>query len=244
MDNTNGSLLNFKGYNFLKSFVDIEKLEKMEDFEIRDDDVFIVTYPKSGTTWAQQILSSIYFEGHRNSTENTRTVQRAPFFEYNYFKLDYVKMPSPRIFSSHLPYYLVPKGLKSKKAKIVYLYRNPKDVLISFFHFSKLISIIEATYTIEHYLDIFLDGKVHGSRWFDHIRGWYEHRHDFNIMFLSYEEMKKDLRSSVLKIYRFLEKELNEEVVDTVVRQATFQSMKSDPRANYEQVPSETGSII
>ncbi|XP_051020141.1 amine sulfotransferase-like isoform X2 [Acomys russatus] len=244
MDNTNGSLLNFKGYNFLKSFVDIEKLEKMEDFEIRDDDVFIVTYPKSGTTWAQQILSSIYFEGHRNSTENTRTVQRAPFFEYNYFKLDYVKMPSPRIFSSHLPYYLVPKGLKSKKAKIVYLYRNPKDVLISFFHFSKLISIIEATYTIEHYLDIFLDGKVIGSRWFDHIRGWYEHRHDFNIMFLSYEEMKKDLRSSVLKIYRFLEKELNEEVVDTVVRQATFQSMKSDPRANYEQVPSETGSII
>ncbi|XP_051020416.1 amine sulfotransferase-like [Acomys russatus] len=236
MDNTNGSLLNFKGYNLLKSFVDIEKLEKMEDFEIRDDDVFIVTYPKSGTIWAQQILSSIYFEGHRNSTENTRTVERAPFFEYNKCKLDYVKMPSPRIFSSHLPYYLVPKGLKSKKAKIVYLYRNPKDVLISFFHFSKFTRIIEATYTIEHYLDNFLDGKVHGSRWFDHIRGWYEHRHDFNIMFLSYEEMKKDLRSSVLKICSFLEKDLSEEDVITVVRQATFQTMKSDPRANYEQI--------
>lgn len=32
---------------------------------------------------------------------------------------------------------------------------------------------------------------VVGSFWVDHIRGWYEHRHDFNILFMMYEEMKK-----------------------------------------------------
>ncbi|ERE85552.1 amine sulfotransferase-like protein, partial [Cricetulus griseus] len=45
-----------------------------------------------------------------------------------------------------------------------------------------------------------------------------------------------DLRSSVLKICSFMEKELSENDVDTVVRQATFQNMKSDPRANYNNV--------
>ncbi|VTJ78847.1 Hypothetical predicted protein, partial [Marmota monax] len=117
MDNTEEYLLEFKGYNFERSLVKIHIVERVDDFEIRDDDVLIITYPKSGTIWTQQILSLIYFEGHRNRTEDIKTIDRAPFFEYNIHNLDFIKMPSPRLFASHLPYYLVPKGLKNKKAK-------------------------------------------------------------------------------------------------------------------------------
>ncbi|VTJ67163.1 Hypothetical predicted protein [Marmota monax] len=236
MDNTKEYLFEFKGYNFERSLVKMHIVQSADDFEIRDDDVFIVTYPKSGTVWTQQILSLIYFEGHRNRTEDIKTIDRAPFFEYNNHNLDFTKIPSPRIFSSHLPYYLVPKGLKNKKAKILYIYRNPKDVLVSFFHYSNWVAILKNSETFENYIKMFLDGQVVGSRWFDHIKGWYEHRHDFNILFMSYEDMKKDLRSAVLKICRFLEKELSEEVVDTVVKQASFQNMKTNPQANYNDI--------
>ncbi|XP_008565965.1 PREDICTED: amine sulfotransferase-like [Galeopterus variegatus] len=236
MDDTDTYLLNFKGYNFERSLVNVDLLENLDDFEIRDDDVFIITYPKSGTIWTQQILSLIYFEGHRNRTENVETIDRAPFLEYNIRNMNFIDRPSPRLFTSHIPYYLAPKGLKNKRAKIVYVYRNPKDVLISYFHFSKLVVTLEDTDTIEHFMKKFLDGKVVGSLWFDHIRGWYEHKHDFNILFMMYEDMKKNLRSSVLKISGFLEKELSEEDVDAIVRQATFQSMKYDPQANYNLI--------
>ncbi|MBZ3878700.1 Amine sulfotransferase [Sciurus carolinensis] len=243
MDNTGEKLFKYKGYNFERSLVKIHIVESVDDFEIRDDDVFIITYPKSGTIWTQQILSLIYFEGHRNRTEDTVTMDRAPFFEYNTRDLDYTNMPSPRFFASHLPYYLAPKGLKNKRAKILYIYRNPKDVLVSFFHFSNWVARLEPADTIEHFMERFLDGEVIGSRWFDHIRGWYEHRHDFNIQFISYEDMKKDLRSAVLKICKFLKKELSEEVVDTVVQQATFQNMKTNPQANYNDIiKNEIGS--
>lgn len=49
-------------------------------------------------------------------------------------------------------------------------------------------------------------------------------------------QLFQDLRSSVLKISSFLEKELSEEDVEAIVKQATFQNMESDPKANYEDV--------
>ncbi|XP_023505212.1 amine sulfotransferase-like isoform X1 [Equus przewalskii] len=236
MDNTDTYLLNFKGYYLAHFTANTDLLKNLDDFEIRDDDVFIVTYPKSGTIWAQQILSSIYFEGHRNKTEMVETLDGVPFLEYAAGKIDQLKRPSPRLFSSHLPYYLAPKGVKNKRAKIIYIYRNPKNILVSYFHFSNMMAGLQAADDIEDFMKMFFDGKVTGSLCFDHIRGWYEHRHDFNILFMMYEEMRKDLRSSVLKISSFLERQLNEEDVEAVVKQATFENMKFDPQANYEQI--------
>ncbi|XP_059256582.1 amine sulfotransferase-like isoform X2 [Mustela nigripes] len=136
-------LFKFKGYYFHHSSLDIGLIENLDNFEIRENDFFIITYPKSGTIWFQQLLSLIYSEEHR---------------------------------------------------------------------------------------------KVVGSLWFDHIKGWYEHRSLFNIQFMTYEEMKKDPRCSVLKICKILGKVLSAEDIDAVVRQATFENMKDDPLANYDNI--------
>ncbi|KAM6185193.1 amine sulfotransferase-like [Rhynchocyon petersi] len=236
MEDTDSCLLNFKGYNFDRPLVDVDLLENIEDFEIRDGDVFLITYPKSGTVWTQHILSLIYYEDHRNGNSQVETMDRIPFLEYNMHKIDFFKRPSPRLFTSHIPYFLAPRGLKTKNAKIVYICRNPKDVMNSFFHFSNVVAVLKPADTMEEFMKSFLDGEVVGSLWFDHVRGWYEHRHDFNILFMMYEDMKKDLRKSVLKICSFLEKELSDEDVDAVVKQATFQNMKNNPQANYDNI--------
>ncbi|XP_054993235.1 amine sulfotransferase-like [Sorex araneus] len=178
----------------------------------------------------------LYYESHRKQTENMDTTDLAPPLEYNTRKVDFTKRPSPRIFGSHLPYYLAPNGLKNKRAKIVYIYRSPKDVINSYFHFSNMVGVLKRYENLETFIHDFLDGKVPGSLWFDHIRGWYEHRQKFNILFLSYEEMKKDLKSAVQKLCHFLGKELSEDDLDAFVRQATFKNMKSDSRANINNI--------
>ncbi|NXL62623.1 ST3A1 sulfotransferase, partial [Chordeiles acutipennis] len=226
----------YKGFYF-GVITSLEYVASLEDFEIRDSDVFIATYPKSGTVWTQNILSLIFNEGHRNGTENVENLDRIPWLEYNLKNKDYRELPSPRILATHLPYYLVPRDLRNKRGRIIYVTRNPKDVMVSYYHFSKYMSTLEEIPDFNLFMERFLAGKVLASSWLDHVAGWYSHAEDFNILFLTYEEMKKDLRSAVLKICNFLGKKLSEEEVESVVRQATFENMRKDPRANYENLP-------
>uniref|UniRef100_A0A8C3XRT7 Sulfotransferase n=1 Tax=Chelydra serpentina TaxID=8475 RepID=A0A8C3XRT7_CHESE len=205
----------------------IAPLPAYELFQIR-----LFSFP--GTVWTQNILSLIYHEGHRDGTENMEIIDRVPWLEYNIHNMDYVHRPSPRLFTTHLPYYLAPRDLRNRRAKIIYVARNPKDVVVSYFHFSSLSVKLETVPDFNSFLERFLAGKVLAGSWLDHVRGWSTHRDEFNILFLTFEEIKKDLRGAVLKICKFLGKQLNEKELDTVVEMAAFDKMKSDPRANYE----------
>ncbi|XP_054249147.1 amine sulfotransferase-like [Indicator indicator] len=238
MEPSKDYLFKYKGFYFAVNTT-LEYVSTLEDFEINDSDIFLATYPKSGTVWTQNILSLIMYEGHRNGTENIDTMERIPWLEYNVNDKDYAQLPLPRVFVTHLPYYLIPRDLRNKRASIIYVTRNPKDVMVSYYHFSKYMNTLEEITDFNLFMERFLAGKVLASSWIDHVSGWYSHAEDFNILFLTYEEMKKDLRSAVLKICKFLGKKLSEEEVDSVVRQATFENMRKDPRANYENLPDD-----
>uniref|UniRef100_A0A8C5WUS2 Sulfotransferase n=1 Tax=Laticauda laticaudata TaxID=8630 RepID=A0A8C5WUS2_LATLA len=226
MEPENESLYKYKGLYFITDLISPENLDSLDSFEIRDDDTFIITYPKSGKfkdIFQERVnLVSNAVIQFLNGTENISLIDRAPWLEYNIFHVDLPSCSSPRVICSHLPYYLVPKGLQNKRAKIIYVLRNPKDVLVSDYHFHKISVRVETPKEFDMFLDKFLAGKVFCSSWLDHVEGWYCHKSDFNILFLSHEEMKKDLRSSE---------------VDDVVDKATSDNMKVDSRANYTFMP-------
>ncbi|XP_063775401.1 amine sulfotransferase-like [Pseudophryne corroboree] len=154
--------------------------------------------------------------------------------------LDFDSRPSPRLFTSHLPYYLMPKDLRNKIGKVIYVSRNPKDVVVSFYYFHKLIVKYHNTaITWEAFFDRYVAGKVFVGSWFDHVRGWYTHKEEFNCLLLSYEEMIKDLRSAVLKICQFVDVKLDDQAVNRIVEKTTFKNMKQDPLANYTFISKE-----
>ncbi|KAG2468620.1 RWDD1 protein, partial [Polypterus senegalus] len=184
-------LIDHKGYKIITNIHSPEELEKLEDGEVYDDDLFVVTYPKSGTIWMQQIMTLIDAKGDLSASQSKLTSECFPWVELTEFAKNFASRPSPRLYCSHLPWYLLPKGLRQKKGKIIYVSRNPKDVLTSYYHFHFFANMLETPKDFEDFLDKFIDGRVNGGSWFDHIRGWYSHKDEFNILFLTYEELIK-----------------------------------------------------
>jgi hypothetical protein len=189
------------------------------DFVPRPDDIFIVTYPRSGTTWMQMILYQLTTDG---SMDFPHIYEYCPWFEESSRSADgFEGRPSPRLFKSHLSYGRIPKG----PCKYIYIARNGKDVAVSYFHFSRTHYGFRGTF--DEFFDRFMRGRVEWGSWFKHVKGWWRHRNDVNVLFLYYEELLHDLESCLRRIIAFCELDVDPARFPTILERSSFAFMKA-----------------
>ncbi|KAH7972049.1 sulfotransferase ssu-1 [Rhipicephalus sanguineus] len=225
-------------------------LRSAMSYRPRDDDVFLVSYPKCGNTWLQKIVSAVF-----NCAESSGESGGAQQEELSTY-LDFVgaegarSLARPAYIKSHLPY---DKHPCSPKAKYIYITRNPYDCCVSFYYHTRGLP----TYrfqdgTFDEFFDMFVEGKVDYGDYFDHLLSWYAHRDDPNMLFITYEQLKKDTADWVQKIADFLDKEqygdrmrkhpeLLKQVLDatSLASMKAMNSMISNWTALIECVPAE-----
>ncbi|XP_033014023.1 sulfotransferase 2B1-like [Lacerta agilis] len=228
----------YKGIPFSTEFFSEETLSYVEnDFQLLDDDIVNVTYPKSGTHWMAEILGLILSHGDPSWVQSTPLWERAPWIELGDHLQVALKNPSPRILNTHLPFQLFPKSFLHSKAKVVYTLRNPRDAMVSSYHFIKGFKELKDPGTVEEFMERFLSGEIDFGSWFDHVKGWVQMKERANIFFITYEELQQDLRGSVQKICHFLGKELNSQQIESVVENASFQKMKDNKMSSSSTTP-------
>ncbi|KAG1941416.1 sulfotransferase family 5A, member 1 [Pimephales promelas] len=217
-----------------------DSLNYATDFNFQDTDTVIATYPKSGTTWMQEILTLVLSKGDPTTAQTRPNWARAPWLE-QYYCPEVLKYSSgPRIITTHLPYHLLAPALKQSKAKVIYVARNLKDVAVSYYHFHKMANFLPDPGSFSEFLSAFLKGTVHYGSWFEHVKGWTSHSKDIqNFLYITYEEMCQDLHGALQKVSRFLQCSLSEDELVLAQKHCSFNSMKENAMVNYTLIPQE-----
>nr|XP_033801631.1 sulfotransferase 1 family member D1-like [Geotrypetes seraphini]XP_033801632.1 sulfotransferase 1 family member D1-like [Geotrypetes seraphini] len=230
----------FHGLPLIKYFA--ENFEEVEKFQAHPDDLLISTYPKAGTTWMSEIVDLILNDGDIEKSKRDAIFIRVPFLEFAVPGVlkgieQLAALPPPRVIKTHLPVEFLPQSFWDKNCKMIYVARNAKDVAVSYYHFYQMAKVHPDPGTWKQFLKKYMDGDVSFGSWYNHVKGWWEKKKDYRILYLFYEDMKENPKREIQKVMKFMEKDLGEEVLERIVRRTSFQVMKENDMANYGTIP-------
>ena len=223
-------------------------------YKPRPTDIIIATSYKSGTTWTQEIVRQLIFQGQETPAQQAVGLwDVSPWLECRFVPFDecMAKLEAQehrRFIKSHLaldglPFY--------PQVKYVVVCRDARDVFMSYWNHC-------ANFTPDFVAFVnSLPGRV-GSEmpdvpqdihefwqtwitrgWFPwesegypswgnlhHTKTWWEYRHLPNILFVHYADLLADLPGEIQRIAGFLEIPISTEVLQTVCNAVTLDRMR------------------
>lgn len=180
--------------------------------ETKEHDVFIVGYPKSGNTWVQFMMACIV-SGIDPSHINLSVVLE--FVPDVHYKKIYKRYNEVCFFKSHdLP--------KKKHKKVIYLVRDGRDAMISYYHMNKI------QFTDYSKNDMIINGKgLFPGKWHEHVHEWVKNPFGSQMIVVRYEDLKKDTFGELRRICNFCNLNVSVERLNSVIEGCSFEKLKS-----------------
>jgi hypothetical protein len=214
---------------------DLQKRNPLREYVPGPQDVFVMTYAKSGTNWMMQIAHQLIYHG-KGEFDHLHEVVPWPDTEAMPAVLRRYAVPlrdatdwetsaeKKRVIKTHFNWDLLPY---SPDARYIAVIRDPKDVFVSSYFFLQGV-MGPAMPSVGTWYQLFLStGFPLGGSWAVNAAGYWAQLHRPNVMIVSFRTMKRDLRGTVLAVADFLNIRVTDEVIDEVSRKASFGYMKN-----------------
>ena len=215
---------------------------RWNDFQLRDDDIIIASWGKSGTTWVQQIVAQLVFDG-----KEVPVGELSRWLEFQRFSKDEVfacleAQTNRRLIKTHLPVDAL--GLKPA-LKYIYVARDGRDIAFSMYSFAAGFEDAEReapqedpnvpprapiTRDLRGFFHDWLDGASGGgyriTPFFPNVQGWWDARRLPNVLLVHYANLKADMAGEIRRIARFLNITPSEAAWPLILRHCSFDYMK------------------
>ncbi|CAH1785077.1 unnamed protein product [Owenia fusiformis] len=238
----------------LPAIVRKEAFYDLKSLEVQSDDIFLVTFMRSGSHFAGELMQLIQNNGDCDKLRNIHIHQRlftatfspewvfgegitGPLDAGSNPLISLAAKPSPCMIHTHASYEFWPDQVKQGKCKVVVMVRNPKSVYTSNYHMIQGMAsvpggLFERKPTWDEYFAAFIENKstlVPFGTWFDFYSTIWKHRKDVQVHFLNYETMVKDMPKAIRELATFLEKSFSEETIAKMCQHLSFEEFKKNP---------------
>lgn len=183
----------------------------------RNNDIYLVEFPKSGVTWLSTIMTNVNF---RLLYIN----KKATFFNIGLHVADIHKTTEVgRQFTENLGFRLI----KSHSAYnpyynfIILLIRNPYDVMLSYYNFMQYDGYDGSFYD-------FIKSKKYGiNKWVQHTESWlYGTTKGEKIHLIKYEHLKENPHAEIMNLYKNIGYDLPKDLISRAIEKSSFENMK------------------
>jgi len=216
-------------------------------FQWRETDIILCSFPKTGTNWMGNILNKVIFADEPEVLDlhsNMPILFGLEAGEPTKFDLMDSVPGKHRFFVSHQNGTVLDrKKLKESKVKVIYVLRNPKDQLVSQFNFFQKQPMFGQNPDMKDWFASFdnffphamngefrIDGIVPPAKstYVDHILSWLPQKDDHHILFVYFEDLKKDFFWELQKITEFIGVTLTEEKKKEIEEKTTIGNMRKE----------------
>ncbi|XP_072747004.1 sulfotransferase 1B1-like [Anoplolepis gracilipes] len=235
-----------------------DNINKILNFEIRPDDTWIISYPRSGTTLTQELTWLVANDLNFDEARQRTLIERFPYLDLGLileddvlandtpeeqkiskYSIEFVQnQPSPRFIKSHFPLDLLPTVVNND-CKIIYVARNVKSVAVSWYYFQKDLKLYEGTF--EQMCDDFMNDHLMWTPYWEHVKTAWAIRHKPNVLFLFYEDLRKNLVENIKKIATFFGKTYNEVQIVKLAEHLNIENFRKNPMVN-RHMPTQRGN--
>jgi hypothetical protein len=196
----------------------IDKADR--NLAVYPDDTFIVSYPRSGNTWIRFLISNLM---HPDETVTFANIERLIPDTSSQSNRALKRTPRPRLIKSH-------QYFDPRYRKVLYIVRDPRDLVLSYYDFQRKYRQIEEGYPLECYVDDFVCGRLISAdwgTWGENVASWVTTRaKSKNFHLLRYEDLIEDTAHELARVAAFLDIEPTPEQLTRAIELSSADRMR------------------